>query len=98
MVKGSGVPAGRGMAVGTIRRCKCCSRTGVDRRRSLLPFCEVTTGIAAVSRRNLQVVVVVDVAGSARNVGVAIRQQKSGGAVIENCGGPANCTVAGRAI
>ena len=89
MVKRSGVPPGRGVAVRTIRRRKRCPGAGVDRRRGLLPFREVTTGIAAVGGRNLQVVVAVDVAGRARDVGVAVRQQESSGAVIENGRRPA---------
>src|SRR5450755_3058427 len=49
----------------------------------LLPGRKVATGIATVRGRDLQMVVVIEVARGAGNVGVAIGEQKSGGAVIE---------------
>ena len=49
----------------------------------LLPGRKVAAGGAASRRRNLQIVVVIDVAGSARHVSMAVCEQKSGGAVIE---------------
>ena len=48
-----------------------------------LPSGKVALGVAAIRGRNLQIVIVVDVAGGAWNVGVAIGQQESGRAVIE---------------
>jgi len=49
----------------------------------LLPCGQMALRVSAIGRGNLQVVVVIDVAGSAGNVGVAVRQQKPGRAVIE---------------
>ena len=64
----------------------------------LLPFRKMTTGISTVGGYNLQIVVVVDVARRARDIGVTVREQKSRCAVIENGRRPANCAVASRAI
>ena len=64
----------------------------------LLPGGEMAPGIAAVCGRDLQVVIVVDVARRARNVGVAVGEQETGGAVIERGGRPSDGVVAGRTI
>lgn len=53
----------------------------------------MATGIAAVRRRNLQIVVIVDVAGGARHVRVPVRQLESRRAVIEFCSQPTVKTV-----
>ncbi len=58
----------------------------------------MTAGIAAIGGSNLQIVVVVDMAGGARNIGVAVGQEKTGGAVIEDGGGPTDGVVAGGAV
>ena len=58
----------------------------------------MTAGIAAIGGSNLQIVVVVDMAGRARNIGVAVGQEKTGGAVIEDGGGPTDGVVAGGAV
>jgi len=49
----------------------------------LLPGREVAAGGSAGRGRNLQVVVIVDVAGRAKHVGVPSSQQESGRTVIE---------------
>jgi hypothetical protein len=54
----------------------------------LLPGCQVALRISAVRRRNRQIVVVVDVAGSAGDIGVPIRQRKPRGVMIELCAQP----------
>ena len=64
----------------------------------LLPGAEVATRGAASRRRDLKVVVVVDVAGGARHVGVAVRQRESCGGVIKNSVVPTGGVVALRAI
>ena len=61
MVKGSIVPADRRMAIRAICNGKCRAGTGVDRIVGLLPSGEVAAGVPAIGRRNLQVVVVVEV-------------------------------------
>lgn len=71
------------VTVGAVGRGKNRSRSGVNGIIGLLPCAQVTTGVAAISGRDLQVVIVIDVARSAGNVSVAVRQRKSGGAVIE---------------
>ena len=49
----------------------------------LLPGGQVTAGIAAIGGRDLQGIVVVDVALRTLQIGMAIRQRKTSGAVIE---------------
>ena len=49
----------------------------------LLPRRQMASGIAAVGRRDLEVVVVADVAGNAGHVRVTVGQRKSGRVVIE---------------
>lgn len=64
----------------------------------LLPGGEVTAGVAAIRGCDLQVVVIVDMAGGARNVGMAVGEQKARGAVIELSAQPAIEAVAGVAL
>jgi hypothetical protein len=64
----------------------------------LSPGGEVATGISAIGGRNLEIVVVVDVAGGAGDVSVAVGEWKAGGAVIEDGAGPTDGGVAGGAI
>ena len=55
---------------------------------SLLPSGEVATGITAILRSSLQIVVAANVAGGARNVGVALSQRKAECGVIKFSVGP----------
>ena len=55
----------------------------MHRRRGLTPRSQVASGIATVRGRNLQIVVVVDVAQLAGHVRMAIGEWKSRGAVVE---------------
>jgi len=55
----------------------------VGRVVRLLPSRQVASGVSAIGRGNLQVVVIVDVALRAGNVRVPSRQRKSGRAVVE---------------
>ena len=64
----------------------------------LLPSGQVALGVAAVGRGDRQGVVVVDVAEGASDIGVAIGEQESGGAVVERCRRPTRCIVAGGTI
>jgi hypothetical protein len=77
------IPAFGGMAVGAIGGGKSWSRSGVNGIGGLLPSGEVAPGISTIGRSDGQGVVVVDVAGGAGDVGVAIGQQETGGAVIK---------------
>ena len=70
----------------------------MNRGGGLLPSCEVAAGIAAVPGRDRQSVVVVDVAGGAGKIRVALGQQEASGAVVEGRGIPAHGGVAVRAI
>ena len=45
----------------------------------LLPGSQVATSIAAIGGSDLEVVIVIDVAGSAKHVGVAVGEEESGG-------------------
>ncbi len=62
----------------------------------LLPCGKMARGIAAICRRGLEIVIVVNVASRTGHVGMAVREQESGGVVIEDGGGPGNGVVAGR--
>ena len=61
----------------------------------LLPSRQMAAGIAAVRRGGGQIVIVVNVAGGTGHVGMAIRQQEPGGAVVELRAQPAVKRVAG---
>lgn len=75
---GNCVVAGRAVTHG-----KRGTRLGVRRIVGLLPGGEVAASVAAIRGSNLQIVVVIDMATGARNVGVASRQGKTSAAVIE---------------
>jgi len=77
------IPADRGMAIGAIRRGKGRARSGMGGIVGLLPGGEVAARVAAIRRRNLEIIVVTNVAGRAGQVGVAVRKQESRGAVIK---------------
>ena len=64
----------------------------------LLPGCQVASGIPAGCRGNLQIVIIVDVAGGTGKIRVTVGQKKAGKRVIETGGVPANCCVAVRAV
>jgi hypothetical protein len=64
----------------------------------LLPGGQVAAGIAAIGRSDLQIIVIVDVATGACKVGMAIGQQETSGAVIENGGSPGDGIVATGAV
>ena len=51
----------------------------------LLPGGQVALGTSAIGRGNREIVIVIDMAASARNVGVASRERKASGTVIELC-------------
>jgi len=72
-----------------IRRGERRPALRVRRIVGLLPVGQVAARVAAIVRSNLQIVVVVDVARSAWQIRMAVRQQKSRGAVIEFCSEPA---------
>ena len=83
VIKRRSVPTLGGVAVGTI-----CGREGGPSRGvhgiiRLLPGGQVAAGVAAIRGRNLQVVVVVDMAGGTGNIGVAEGQRESGSIVIK---------------
>jgi hypothetical protein len=98
VVKRSAIPAFCGVAGGAILESKCRARSGVHRIGGLLPPGQMTTGSSASRRSDLQIVIVVDVAGSAGYVRVSVRQQESGGRVIEIRTAPAHGGVAIRAV
>ena len=76
------------MTIRTIRSRKRWPRSRVHRSCGLLPSRQMTSGVPAVRRRDRQCVVVVDMAGETGHIRMAIRQQESGGAVIEQPIGP----------
>ena len=58
----------------------------------------MATGVSAIRGSSLQIVIVVDVASGASNVGVAVDEQKACGAVIKGRSSPTDGVVAIRAI
>lgn len=54
----------------------------------------MASGVATVRRSNLQVVIVVDMAGSAGNIRMSVSQEESGRRVIEFCVQPGIKSVA----
>ena len=69
-----GVPALGGMAIRTVYQPECRPGRRMHRIICLLPGRQMALGIAAVRRRNCQVVIVVDMARSTRDIRMAIRQ------------------------
>jgi hypothetical protein len=78
MVKGSCIPPLSGMTTGAICDCKRRAGRGMGRIIGLLPGRKVASRIPAIRRRNRQIVVVVDMAGRAGNIGMSVCEQKSG--------------------
>ena len=91
-------PARRRMASRTVRRGKGGAGSRVHRSIRLLPGGQVALGVSAIGRRDIQGVVVIDVAQIAGHIRMPIRQQKSCRAVVKRCRRPTNGTVAQRAI
>ena len=77
------VPARRRMTIRTIRRRKRRTRGRVDRIVRALPRRQVALRISAIRRRNLQCVIIVDVAGRTSHIRMPIGQQESRRTVIE---------------
>jgi len=77
------IPARRGMAVGTVGRGEARTGGGVRRVIGLLPVRKMTARISAVGGGNLQIVVVVEVAGRARYVGVTGGERKTHGGMVK---------------
>jgi len=98
VIEGRGIPAFRCV---TVRAVGCCKRGTGGRVHGiirLLPSGQMTLRISAARRRNLQVVIVVDVARGTRNICMAVGQQKAGNRVVESGQIPSRGGVAVRAI
>ena len=76
-------PGNRVVASRAVGHPKSRARRGVHRIIGLLPGGQMASGIPAIRRRGRQIVIVVEVAGGARHIRMAIGQQKPGRAVIE---------------
>ena len=76
------------MAGRAVRRGKSRSRCRVHWIIRLLPRSQVASGVSTIGRLDRQRVVVIKVAGGADDAGMSVGQEESGGAVIENAGGP----------
>ena len=98
VVKRSSVPSFGRVAIGAIRDGKCRTGRGMGRIIGLLPGRQVALRVSAIRRRNRQIVVVVDMAGSAGDIGVPVGKQKAGGGVVKVCSVPALGGVAVGAI
>ena len=88
VIEGCRVPSLHGMAIGAIGRGESRAGSGVNGSRGLLPLVEMAAGVAAIGRSCGQGVIIVDMAGGARNVGMAIGEQKARAAVVESDIGP----------
>src|SRR6516165_10534267 len=77
------IPTHGGVTDGTIGGGKRRARRRMHGVIGLLPGGQMTARVSAIICRNLQVVVVIDVTGSTRHVGVSVGQQKSRDAVVE---------------
>lgn len=86
------------MAVGAVGGRESGAGGGMDGVVSLLPSGEVAASVATIGGSDLEIVIVVEMATGARNVGVASGQQKACGAVIELGAEPAVKIVASLAI
>jgi len=84
VVECRGRPTYSRVARGTILKSESCSCRWMDRVCGLLPGRQVALGVPAIGRRNGQIVIVIDVARSARHVRVAIGQQETRYAVVES--------------
>jgi len=76
-------PADCRMAGRAIRHCECGSCGRMRGIRCRLPSRQMAARVSAIGRGDRQIVIVIDMAKRAGDVGVAVGQQKSGGAVIE---------------
>ena len=94
MIKIRRVPACGRVAIRAIRNSKCRTRGRVDRIVGLLPSGKMAAGVAAIRRSDLQIVVIVDVAGRARHIGVARSERKTYGTMVEFRRQPTVCGVA----
>ena len=83
VIKRHGCPRCRIVAIRAVRGSKRRPRGGVWRVVRLLPGRQVAPGVSAIRGRNLQAVIVVDVAACAGHVGVASRQWETRRGVVE---------------
>ena len=86
------------MAIRAVRCSERWPRTGVHGIVRLLPGRQVASRVTAIRRRNLQIVIVINVARRAGYVRMPVGQQESRRAVIKRCRCPTCRRVAVRAI
>ena len=87
-------PTDRRMARRAIGKSKSRPGRWMHRVRGLLPRRQMASRVSAIGRRNHQVIVVINMAGSARHVGMPIGQHKPGRAVVKRSGEPGVHSVA----
>ena len=95
VIKIGRLPGNSGVATRAGRNREQRRRRGMLGIGGLLPGRQVALRIAAIRRRDLQIVIAVDVAGSARNVGVSVRQQETRRTMVEFRSQPAVKRMAG---
>lgn len=83
VIEDRGIPALRRVAARAIGKRERGTGRRVRRIRRLLPGCQVAARIAAIGWRDLQIIVVVDMAVRARHVRVAVNQEESRSRVIK---------------
>ena len=98
VIKRRGIPPNGRMAICAVAHRECRAGSGVHRIIRLLPGSQVASDRAAGRRRNLQIVIIVEVARGAGHVRMAIRQCKTRGAVVKHHVIPADRVMALRAV
>ena len=88
MIKRGSSPARCSVAIGAIRGRECRPGVFVHGSRGRIPEGQMAARISAISRSNHQIVIVVDVAQGAGDIGVPGREQETGRAVIKYSGRP----------
>ena len=98
MIKSGSIPTDSIVAGGTVGDAKGGASSLVWRIVGLLPGGQVATGMSAIGGSDLEIVIVINMAGGARDVSVAVGELESSGAVIKGRGVPGDGVVAGGTI
>lgn len=95
VIKIGRLPGNSDVATRAGRNGKHGWRRGMPGIGGLLPGRQMALRIAAIRRRDLQIEISVDMAGSARNIGVSVRQQETRRTMVEFRSHPAVKRMAG---
>lgn len=84
VIERRGCPTHRGVARRTVRQRKRGPSGRMKRIRGLLPGCQMALRVTAIRRSNCQIVVIVNVAGGAGHIGMAVGEQEPRRTVIKS--------------